>query len=255
MGRDGKHSIPRWRRTRYGFVFFCLVSLLVGWTALRVVLVLKFAEADRADWQAVLLEGVKRDFLVGLAMLLPLLVWFLIIPENWLVRTWHRYLFRFGCFVWGALQILLLVVEYFFFVEHGSRLDAVAVDGARHLDELVLGRQDWLPLLPWGLGIVCLSFIWVWLGHRWFASMWELPASVGRRIFWLLAVAALGVAYSPLVNFDGVKATGDDTLNEIANNGEISFVTAAWRRQAKPDSTESTTTNSPAPAAPESPAH
>ncbi|TAL00819.1 MAG: alkaline phosphatase family protein [Verrucomicrobia bacterium] len=228
MSRDKHREAPRWRRSRYGFVFFCIATLLVAWTGLRLLLLFKFAHPFRSDAQAVLLEGLRRDGFTALVMLLPLLVWFLIIPDRWLVRTWHRYFFRFACWVWGTAQVFLLIVEYYFFEEFMSRFNTVAVDYVLYPHEVFVNLWDSYPMVPLVLASAFFGLVWVWLGHRWFASMWELPVRPFRRLLWLLLVAVLAGVVATTVNFKGTKATGDRTLDEIANNGEIAFACAAW---------------------------
>src|SRR5258708_33310221 len=105
-----------WRRSRYGFVAFCLLSLVVAWFVLRVILllVLKSTAFSSGEAARVLLTGLHRDLFGALVISLPLLVWMLFFPERWVLTRWYRLLFLAGSFLFWFLQMFLLFVEFFF---------------------------------------------------------------------------------------------------------------------------------------------
>jgi phosphoglycerol transferase MdoB-like AlkP superfamily enzyme len=58
--------------------------------------------------------------------------------------------------------------------------------------------------------------------------MWERPFSPKSRLLHLAVALALAVLLVPTVNLKSVHVSNDRTLNEIANNGALSFLAAAW---------------------------
>src|SRR5208283_2738659 len=83
-----------WRRSRYGFVVFCFLSLLGAWTVLRVILFATAAPAGLPVTQVALafLDGFYRDAFVALVEMLPLLGWIWIVPDRSFQSGWHRIL-------------------------------------------------------------------------------------------------------------------------------------------------------------------
>jgi hypothetical protein len=77
---------------------------------------------------------------------------------------------------------------------------------------------------------VCLvlSLGWLFAASRFFAQMWERPFRAKSRLLHLAATVALAALLAPTVNLKGAHVSNDRTLNEIANNGAISFLAAAW---------------------------
>jgi phosphoglycerol transferase MdoB-like AlkP superfamily enzyme len=58
--------------------------------------------------------------------------------------------------------------------------------------------------------------------------MWERPFRAKSRLLHLAAAVALAALLAPTVNLKSVHVSNDRTLNEIANNGALSFLAAAW---------------------------
>lgn len=225
-------STVRWRESRHGFACFCLLTLIVGWTALRAGLLLRFNTQPLAgrDLAELFLTGLHRDIFAGLLHVLPLLAWFIIIRSRWFGAAWHRRLFFGGLFLVTGVQIFLFAVEFFFFDEFHSRFNTVAVDYLIYPHEVFINIWDSYPVGKILIGVGLLALAWVWLANRLFRGMWLADASLRARWAWLLAALGLVAALAPTVNLKGVNFSPDRTLNEIANNGAISFAAAAWTR-------------------------
>ena len=73
-----------------------------------------------------------------------------------------------------------------------------------------------------------LSLAWMFAASRLFPQMWERPFAFRTRLAHLAAVTALAAVLAPTFNLKGAHVSDDRTLNEIANNGSLSFVAAAW---------------------------
>jgi phosphoglycerol transferase MdoB-like AlkP superfamily enzyme len=219
-----------WKRSRYGFALFYFVSLVAAWFALRVVLFFAFgpAGAPLGDALRAFLSGFYRDLFVALAETVPLLAWMWLVPDRWFQKLWHRLLFLGAALIAGFVQIFLLFVEFFFFDEFKSRFNTVAVDYLLYPREVFMNIWE-----SYHVGLVLavcllLSLVWLWLASRLFAQMWERPFRARARLLHLAAAAGLVALLAPTFNLKGAHISADRTLNEVANNGALSFVVAFY---------------------------
>src|SRR5690348_489621 len=116
-----------WTRSRYGFAALWSLFLVVAWSILRLVLFFAFKPSGipATDVLHAFLSGFHRDLFVAVVQTLPLLCWFLIIPNHRFPARWHRVLFLSATFIFCYIQIFLLFVEFFFFEEFKSRFNTV----------------------------------------------------------------------------------------------------------------------------------
>jgi phosphoglycerol transferase MdoB-like AlkP superfamily enzyme len=219
-----------WRRSRYGFAGFWFLSLLGAWFVLRLVLLLAFRPAVLSVGEVVLtfLSGFHRDVFAALAETVPLLCWMLIVPDRRFGATWHRVLFLGGCFVFWFVQIFLLFVEFFFFDEFKARFNTVAIDYLIYPTEVFINIWQ-----SYHVGVVLafclvLSLGWLFAASRLFGPMWERPFPAKARLLHLAAAVALAALLVPTLNIKGAHVSDDRTLNEVANNGALSFIVAGW---------------------------
>src|SRR5512135_1881591 len=107
MSNDLPAAGLSWRQSRYGFACLWFLSLLVGWSLLRVVLFLAFKPPGLSATGVLLafLSGFHRDLFAALAETIPLLCWMLIVPNRRFRGKWHRVWFLGGCFVFWFIQI------------------------------------------------------------------------------------------------------------------------------------------------------
>ncbi len=219
-----------WRKSRYGFAGFCFLSLVASWCLLRAALLVAFRPPGLSfsTVLAALLGGFQRDIFVALAETVPLLCWMLVMSNRSFGARWHRVVLLSGCFVFWFAQVFLLFVEFFFFEEFQSRFNTVAVDYLLYPYEVFV--NIWQSYNVAVIVAVCgaLSFAWVFAARKLFAGMWERPFSFKARLAHLAAVGLLAVLLTPTFNLKGAHVSSDRTLNEIANNGALSFVAAAW---------------------------
>jgi phosphoglycerol transferase MdoB-like AlkP superfamily enzyme len=73
-----------------------------------------------------------------------------------------------------------------------------------------------------------LSLGWLFAASRLFGQMWERPFTAKSRLLHLAAAIALAALLTPTLNLKSVHVSKDRNLNEMANNGAISFIVAAW---------------------------
>lgn len=227
-----RSSLPRWRKSRYGFAAFWVVMLIVVWTALRVALFLEFGPAAFTGGEAlrIFLAGLQRDVFMALVCALPLLAWFVVMSNRQFATSWHRRTLLGMLVLISGVQIFLLAVEFFFFDEFRSRFNTVAVDYLIYPQEVFINIWDAYPVGKILIGVGLLAVACVWLAGRLFREMWLNDVSFTARVAWLAGAAALVAALAPTVKLKGVTVSPDRTSNEIANNGAVSFVCAAWTR-------------------------
>lgn len=232
MQSNPSSNATGWRTSRYGFAGFWLLSLMAAWLALRLILFFAFKPASPTlgDDVLALLLGSFRDLFTAIALTLPLLFWLWITSNRRFGATYHRILFWSVGFLFCFLELFLLFVEYFFFDEFKSRFNTVAVDYLLYPHEVFINIWE-----SYHVGVVigiCIlvSLVWVVAATRLFAGMWERPYRASTRLVFLLGAIALTALLSPFIPLKGVHVSKDRTLNEIANNGGLAFIAAAWTR-------------------------
>jgi phosphoglycerol transferase MdoB-like AlkP superfamily enzyme len=204
---------------------------MVAWLALRLVLFFAFKPASAiGDDLFAFLIGSFRDLLVALVLTLPLLFWLWITPDPRFRALWHRGLFWTAAFLFCFIEVFLLFVEYFFFDEFKSRFNTVAVDYLLYPQEVFVNIWE-----SYHVGVVIgicvvLSVVWVFTASRLFSRMWEGPSATKTRLLFLAGALGLAVALSTAIPLKGAHVSANRTLNEIANNGGLAFVAAAWTR-------------------------
>jgi phosphoglycerol transferase MdoB-like AlkP superfamily enzyme len=232
-----------WKRSRYGLVAFWFGSLMAGWLVLRLVLFFAFRPSKLPFSEVLLafLSGLGRDGLAGLWLSLPLLFWLWIAPERWLRAAWHRRLFWSACAFFWAAQFFQWFAEYYFFEEFRSRFNTVAVDYLVYPQEVFVNIWESYPVAL-VVGICgAVGGAWALVARHWFSGMWD--STVSPRAAWqrFAAVGALAGALAPLVlvagsltgvmtpelPFKGAHVSSNRTLNELADNGVLTFVIAA----------------------------
>jgi phosphoglycerol transferase MdoB-like AlkP superfamily enzyme len=230
MKLDAAPGAPPRARSRHGFAAFCLLSLLAGWLALRVVLLCAFKPAGLAPGEAVLtlLSGFHRDLFAGVAEIIPLLCWLAVVSNRWFGARWHRLLLLGGSFVFCFTQIFLSFIEFFFFEEFKSRFNTVAVDYLDNPREVLINIWQSYHVGLFLLGCLGLTLLWMWAARRLFGGMWEVPSSGRARLLPLAAAVGLAAVLVPSLNLKGAHVCNDRTVNEVANNGVLSFFAAAW---------------------------
>jgi len=211
---------------------FWLASLMVGWWGLRLVLLVAFKPAGLSPAEALqaCLTGTYRDLFMALLQTLPLLVWLWVTPDRRFRARWHRALF------WGAagllwfIQIFMLFVEFFFFDEFKSRFNTVAVDYLLYPQEVFV--NIWQSYHVGYVVAFCLaaSLGCTWAARKLFAPMWDSSVSTRTRFRVLAGATAMAVVLAVTIPLKGARVSTDRSLNEMANNGALAFVAAAWTR-------------------------
>ncbi len=226
-------ELRSWQRCRYAFALAYLFSLVLVSQLLRLVLFFQFhpvpAPSGTELWW-MFLTGLHRDAFVALLMTLPLLFWFWVVPARWFAAGWHRWLMAGGMLLFWSVQVFLTFAEYYFFEEFRSRFNTVAVDYLLYPHEVFINIWDSYPVAV-VVGICgALGAGWVVLMLRLFRGMWD--QAVGGRSRLLYAAGAVGVAavLGSSITLKEIHVSSERVLNEMANNGALSFASAFWTR-------------------------
>jgi phosphoglycerol transferase MdoB-like AlkP superfamily enzyme len=230
-----KRPVSRFQKkphSRYHFLAFCFFSLLVVFTILRLVLLVNFGPPSTPPWNVLLAfaAGFYRDAIAALWFMLPPLFWCFIIGNRLFASLIHRLWFRcFMTLLW-AIQVFLLAAEFYFFQEFKSRFNPVAVDYLVYPREVFINIWDAYPVPAVVAGCLLVGAVWMWSAGRLFHTMWTKPVWVGTRFLWFAGALILFFGLTRTISLNPPHASEDRTLNEIANNGAVSFFAAAWTR-------------------------
>lgn len=221
-----------WTRSRYSFTAFWFVSLVAGWSLLRVVLIVAFRPAilSAVELTAALASGCQRDCLAALVFTLPWMLWFALTPERRFGSRFHRALFWSVAFVASFAQAFLFFTEFFFFDEFKSRFNTVAVDYLLYPKEVFV--NIWESYHVGLVLLVCLglSVGWLYAARRLARGLWQVPFTSRGRWLYVAGTVLVSALLALTMRLKGAHVSTDRTLNEVANNDALSFVVAAWTR-------------------------
>ncbi len=222
---------PEWTRSRYGLALRLFLTLVVLYFALRMTLYISFGLDVLVPFSDIVkgfLVGLFRDTFVALILTVPLLFWFWIFPERWFPKRGHRWLLTGGLFLFWMVQPFLLAAEYFFFEEFLSRFNNVAVDYLIYPTEVFVNIWDEYPVMWVILGCALFSAAWLFLAYNSCSDLWRCSFSHRSRFAHFGAVLLAVIVAAPAVGLKEVHFSQERLLNELADNGDISFVRAAW---------------------------
>jgi phosphoglycerol transferase MdoB-like AlkP superfamily enzyme len=228
---SAKNSGRTWKQSRFTLAGFNFVGLLICFLTLRLILFFSFKPplpSGVGDLVKAFLIGFHMDIFVALLLCLPLITWLAILPDRWFRATWHRLLFKFVFFFFWVIQIFFLFAEYYFFEEFKSRFNTVAVDYLLYPHEVFTNIWQDYPVAKI-VTVCCIGAIGLlFLIHKITRPIWDTPTSRKQRaLVWLGAVAIVAILL-PTVSFREYRFSSERLLNEVSNNGQVSFVAAAW---------------------------
>ena len=213
------------------FIIFHGIALWICFTALRITLAVRFAAhapIGVADYFRCFVVGAWRD--VGIAVLfsLPWLFWMFVLSKRWHAAKWQRGLFSLVYISSWMGFLFLLVTEYFFFEEFKSRFNTVAIDYLIYPQEVFTNLWEAYPITK-VLSLCLVAAIGVGFSFRTLRSrIWVEPHRRGAAFRqFCLALLFFVVAIISL-RFASAHFSRERLINELANNGVISVVVAAW---------------------------
>ena len=221
-----------WRPPPWALGVFLVFSFWVVQLALRLVLYFHFtAEKNLSTldlWKAFLI-GAHLDLFIATIFSIPILGATALLPRRWF-SAWRRLLMGTGLLVFWMVQVFLLFAEYYFFEEFKSRFNTVAVDYLLYPHEVFVNIWDVYPVPVVLLACAGFSISWIGVAHRLFPPTWSVGWGRKEKVASLLPNVLLLLVLLPTVSLKEYRFSNERLLNELANNGTISFLNAAWTR-------------------------
>jgi len=220
-------------QSRFGLATFNVLGLLAGFFILRLALFLHFrpeSPLPPLDPLKAFLAGLHLDLFVALVLTSPLVIWLAIVPNRWFGAGWHRFVLRGVYWLFWSVQVFLLFAEFYFFEEFKSRFNTVAVDYLHDPHEVFVNIWDTYPVAWVVAGCLFLASIILLISQKLMRHIWDSPASGKSRLSHVSGVLGLTVLLALTINPKEIHFSNERILNEIANNGQRAFVTAALTR-------------------------
>ncbi len=222
-------TLPSWSARRWPWAAALLLYLVAN-TLTRVALAARFVGAEALRPRAllpVLGIGLHMDVTAGLLLLAPAALWLALLPERPYGSRFHRRAMWVLFFAFSFGVLFTRAAEWFFFDEFQARFNTVAVDYLLFPTEVFVNIWDSYPvvavLVACGLAsALALGLARPWLRHG-FAAVQPAKHRL-RDLAAYLALAALAYATSSQSH---TRWSKDRVLDELAGNGEYSFVYAA----------------------------
>src|SRR6266498_3682524 len=135
-----------------------------------------------------------------------------------------------GLLAFWLVELFLIFAEYYFFEEFRSRFNTVAVDYLLYPHEVFVNIWDTYPVGWVVAGCMVLAGLWVGLALHLFKPMWQTVVPWRVRSLYLLGAIVLAAGLSRSISLKEIQVSSERVLNEISNNGALSFVSAFWTR-------------------------
>ena len=224
MAKNSQAETRQW----WAFPLFHALALVLVASGLRLGLVAAFRPEGLGWGEAggALLRGWWSDLAVAAAVVSPLAWWC-----AWRRRPWTglaRVILVGGVGVAWFVQAFLFVSEGYFFDEFLSRFNTVAIDYLIYPTEVVTNLWESYPLVWLVLGCAVVASLLTLGSLRWAGPVAAGPGPGRWRRLGAWPVAALVMGGS--VALMDVKFSRERVVNELATNGAVSGLSAAWSR-------------------------
>ena len=169
--------------------------------------------------------GLWADAVVASVVVLPLAVWCAFRRRPW-QGLGKRFLMAGVGLAW-LVQAFLFISEGFFFQEFLSRFNTVAIDYLIYPHEVFTNLWESYPLIWIGLACVGVALVMTRVSMRLLPPVVEPSAGRWKRVLCWPGIAGLLVASLVWTN---IRPSRERVVNELASNGGVSGVWAAWTR-------------------------
>jgi phosphoglycerol transferase MdoB-like AlkP superfamily enzyme len=199
-------------------VFFLLRMALAVW-------VHEMLESGVLVWLRTLWVGVRLDLMAGLLLALPAAIFLWVVPS----RLWKGkgvFLLRGAYFFALFLFLFLVTTEVFFFDEFNARFNYIAVDYLLFPTEVAGNIWQSYPVLWVVTGVGCLALLIFFLTYR------VLERGVDQSRGWTAKLLGFHVVAFALLwittPLSSMTVSENRVQNEVASNGVLTFIRAAW---------------------------
>jgi len=224
---EAMHSPLRWGRWRS---YLVLLAFFVTLSAvLRAALWLKTgAQAPWGVGQALQVFGVGLvyDLVAGASLLLPLMVFLFLMSASWLERRWFRIWMALGMMAWVSVMLFIVISEWIFWDEFGSRFNFIAVDYLLYTHEVIGNIRESYPVGVILSALVLVAMTLVWRGRH--ALMPKADAGLSRWVRWGLPLGVLGAVGLAHAVVDGnwKNQSSNRYVNALSGDGVYEFFSA-----------------------------
>ena len=169
--------------------------------------------------------GLWADAVVAAVVVMPLAIWCAFRRRTW-QGLGKRLLMGGVCLAW-LVQSFLFISEGFFFQEFLSRFNTVAIDYLIYPHEVFTNLWESYPLIWIALACMGLALVMTLVPMRWVPPVAEPAAGRWKRVLCWPGVAGLLVGS---LMWTDVRPSQERVVNELASNGAVSGIWAAWTR-------------------------
>lgn len=213
---------------RPGLVFLISVTFLAFATATRILLCALTPQGSGLTFPLLLkiaATGAVFDLATLSYALLPLALYFLLVPRRFTTRQWHLWLVRVMFTLFLAVLIFTACSEYFFFDEFSTRFNFIAVDYLIYTNEVIGNIRESYPLVPIFAGIFIAALS---ISLALMKRLDQAAQSTFRGAYHLTGALLL---LPPLVSLAFINVSQSETsrnnfVNELSGNGIYNLMAA-----------------------------
>jgi len=226
-GNAGRPSSPSYCPLpgRYATLFEVVLIVVAAFTALRIAMLLLFAERlpTALETARVLWVGLRFDLLVALLYVTPQAVRLTLFGDLAATSRIGRLMSEAEWLIGFLFLPFLLATEFVFFDEFGSRLNYIAFEYLIYPGEVCCNLYQSYPLATWLTGVASVGGgLYLSLRRR-FATRLAVPVPASRRYAVLGGMLAVAGGLWLTTDTADTEITADRVANECAGNGLYSF--------------------------------
>lgn len=219
---------------KISLLFLIFVIFFFGNSAIRIVLWMSsFSEVSLLDVPEIMLLGLFHDLVEWFYFGIPLTLFFLLLPANWVRKKITFYLyFLFGLFT-VLFTIFLGVSEWLFWAEFGKRFNFIAVDYLPYTKEVIgtIEESFNMPMIYLGVGLFTTIIaipLYLFLKRK-----WEQYRFIDSFAFWPIGILYFVIPIC-LFNLNITFTTNSFNnaySNQLAGNGLYHLFNAYWSNE------------------------
>lgn len=210
---------------RYATIFEVVLIVVAAFTALRMAMLLLFAEGLPSPLETLRIfwVGLRFDLLVAILYVIPQTLRLTLFGNLAATSRAGRLVSEAEWLIGFLLLPFFLATEFVFFDEFGSRLNYVAFEYLVYPGEVCCNLYQSYPITTWLAGVASIGG-GLYLGlRRRFAARLPMPAPPERRYALLGGMLVVAGGLWLTTKTADTEITGDRVANECAGNGLYSF--------------------------------
>lgn len=225
---------------RYSLLLF--FGTLFGVLSLLLRIVFLLWAKSEADWSFLALfhifgYGFLYDLTVVSCFTLPLVFYFLVLPNRFVNSLFDRILLYFSYTLYWILLYFSFFAEITFWDEFKSRFNFIAVDYLIYTYEVVKNIQESypLPLLIGGIVLITLVTLYATIKSNAFQYSFHNHPKTSQKLLLFGLNLVVTISLLNVLNNESASTTENRYTTEIAKNGIFSFFAAFRNNHLKYD--------------------